>query len=483
MTPPHTQALRGSNLAKPAVTAWPASPKAATRPAFYLTAIFVFVVYARFPEIMDMATGSAVHSVRIIMLLALLSLLFGGDLRAIFSKIGICLMAFTFWMCVCTPFSIWRGGSVAMLRDVWVIALFSFVIVASSVQGLEQCRRIMYTLAAATAFMEIYTLVMGRLQQGRVALLGGTLGNANYLALMLLMGLPFCLFVLRTKSGLSPLKFACLLMLFCIPVTVAGTGSRGGLLTLAIMFLMYFVPLPVGQKIVVAVAVLILAVIAVTWSSRSALDRYRTILPSSDPAQLTESERSAIDSAELRKELLRSSLQLTMRHPLLGVGPGMFEVANANNVEATTGGSSANAWHETHNTFTQLSCEDGLPGLLLYCLALLFCFKMVFSVEKRARQNPALSSLRHMAFALRLALIAFTGTAIFASNAYSYYFPMLAGLCVAVDRATAAQFSSQMAAGSKPPDATPQVAPALAQFRPGTPGANQAMAWKRPPFR
>jgi hypothetical protein len=64
-----------------------------------------------------------------------------------------------------------------MLRDVWVIALFSFVIVASAVQGLEQCRRIMYTLAAATVFIEIYTLVMGRLQQGRVALLGGTLGT------------------------------------------------------------------------------------------------------------------------------------------------------------------------------------------------------------------------------------------------------------------------------------------------------------------
>ena len=28
-----------------------------------------------------------------------------------------------------------------------------------------------------------------------MAMLGGTLGNANYLAMMLLMGLPFCLFV------------------------------------------------------------------------------------------------------------------------------------------------------------------------------------------------------------------------------------------------------------------------------------------------
>jgi len=479
MIPPHTQALRGSNFAKPAVPAWPASSAAAPRPAFYLTVIFVFVVYARFPEMMDMLTGSAVHSVRVIMFLALLAiLLFGGDIRAAFSKIGICLMAFTLWMCVCVPFSIWRGGSFRMLRDAWLMSFLAFVIVASAVQGLEQCRRIMYTLAAATIFIEIFALTMGRIQGGRMALLGGTLGNANYLALMLLMGVPFCLFVMRTKPGLSPLKLACLLMLLCIPVTVAATGSRGGLVTLAIMFLLYFLPLPPSQKMVAGIVALILSAVAITWSTRSALDRFRTLLSTSAPEHLSQSEQSAIESAELRKALLLSSLQLTLRHPLLGVGPGMFAVANANFVEMTTGRPNWNAWHETHNTFTQLSCEDGLPGLFLYCLALLLCFKIVFSAEKRARQNPALSSVRHMAFALRLALIGFTGTALFASNAYMYYFPMLAGLCVAVDRAIAKSFSSPMPAGPEQLGRTPQAATAAVQFRPGTLAGGRAMAWK-----
>jgi len=407
-----------------------------------------------------------VHSVRVIVGLALLALLFGGDLRAVFSKVGICLMAFTLWMCLCVPFSIWRGGSFRMLRDSWVIAFFSFAIIASAVQGLEQCRKIMYALAAATVFIEFVTLVTGRVQQGRMALLEGTLGNANYLALMLLMGVPFCLFVLRTKPGVSALKIACVPMLFCVPVTVAATGSRGGMVTLVVMFLLYFLPLPPSQKLVSAIVALILAVVAIAWSTQSALDRFRTILSSSTPAHLSVSEQSAIESAALRKELLLSSLQLTLRHPLFGVGPGMFSVANASYVQEVTGRPSYTAWLETHNTFTQLSCEDGLPGVFLYCLALLFCFKIVRSVEKRARQDPAWSSIRQMAFALRLALVAFTGTAIFASNAYMYYFPMLAGLCVAVERAAAAQLSSQMA-GSGPAN-TAQLAPkAVSRYRPG----------------
>jgi len=463
---PHVQPLRRNNLAR-AGRPLSATSAVAPRPAFYLTVVFVFVVYGRFPEIMDMVTGSALHSARIIVGLALLAmLLFGGDIRAVFSKVGVCLIAFTLWMLVCIPFSIWRGGSARTLRDFWMLSLFSFIIIASAVQGFEQCRRIMYTLAAATVFIEIFALAMGRAQGGRVALLGGTLGNANYLALVLLMGAPFCLFVIRTKPGLTPLKFACLLMLLCIPVTVATTGSRGGLVTLVIMFVMYFVPLPSSQKVVVGSVAIILSLTAVAWSTRSALDRLKTIFDTSAPVRLSDSQQSAIESMELRKDLLLSSLQLTMRHPLLGVGPGMFAVANANYVESATGRPDWNAWHETHNTFTQLSCEDGLPGFFLYCLALLFCFKIVLSIEKRTLQNPALSAVRHMAFSLRLALVAFTGTAFFASNAYMYYFPMLAGLCVALARAGTERFSSQMPAGSEP-DTGPQ-AHLLPQFRAGT---------------
>ncbi len=464
--------------------AWPAGSTAAPRPVFYLTIVFVFVVYGRFPEIMDMFTKSPVHSVRIIMVLALLAApLFGGNIRPVFSKVGICLIAFTLWMCACIPFSIWRGGSFRTLRESWALSLFCFVIIASTVQGVEQCRKILYSLAAATIFIEFVTLIMGRVQAGRMALTEGTLGNANDLAMMLLMGVPFCLFVIRTRPGTSLLKLACVAMIFLIPATVATTGSRGGLVTLAFMFILYFLPLPFSQKVVVGVGVLIVAVCAIALSTRSALDRYKAIFASSDQNQLSESERSALESSGLRKELLLASLQLTLRHPLLGVGPGMFEVANASYTEETTGRSSFNAWHETHNMFTQLSCEDGLPGLFLYCMAMVFCFKITRSAEKRAGRDPAFSTVRHMAFALRLSLIAFTGTSIFASNAYMYYFPMLAALCVVLERATASQSGSPESAGSAQLVTAPQAARPPAPFRPGILDGGQAMAWKRPPAR
>ncbi len=480
MISPYTRPRGGGIYAVPAAPATPVVTPSRTHPAFYLTMAFVFVVYARFPEILDMLTGSALHSARVLMVLALLTTAFGGAVRTVFSKIGVGLLGFTAWLCLCVPFSVWRGGSARALRDYWVLSLFSFVIIAASVQGLTQCRRLMYTFAAATVFIEFFAVVIGRVQAGRVALLGGTLGNANYLAIMLLMGAPFCLLVLQTKPGLSVLKVASLLTLMAIPITVAGTGSRGGLVALGIMFLMYFLPLPASQKLVAGTLALVLAVIAITWSARSALERYKTMFVHSNDVRLSTSEQSAIDSTDLRRELLLSSLQLTMRHPLMGVGPGMFAVANADFTEETMGRPSWNAWHETHNTFTQLSCEDGLPGLLFYCLTLLLCFRVVFSAVKQARNNPALPLVGPMASALRLSLVAFTVTAVFASNAYAYYFPMLAGLCAVLERAVAAH-TSQAGAEAKAADTGLQTGPVPPRSAPATRGRGPTLPWRKLP--
>jgi O-antigen ligase len=434
-------------------------PAARPKPAFYLALAFVFVVYARFPEIMDAMVGTGLHSARVILALSLLAtLLTGAVLRTVFSKIGLCMLAFTGWFCLSIPFSIWKGGSFKVLRDEWLFSIFAFLIVGAAVQGLEQCRRIMYSLAAATVFIELSGVVFARVQGGRLAFLGGTLANANFLALILLMGLPFCLLVIRTKPGFSLLKIACLGTVFLVPVTVVGTGSRGGLLTMLFMFLMYFLRLPAVQKVAAILAALVLGLVAVSRSSQSALERYKTLIGNSEPApHLSSDEVSAMESAESRKVLLIASLHMTLQHPLLGVGPGMFQVANAKDAEEQ-GHASWSSWFETHNAFTQISSEAGIPAVLLYGAALYLSFRVVRAARKQAKRNPACAALEAPALALRLSLIAFVGSAVFTSIAYQYYFPLLAGLCVAFERAM--------------PEACP---PAVPMPAPAVPAADPSM--------
>ncbi len=408
-----------------------------------------------------MVTGHGFRLALILTAFALLTILLSGGLLRIFSsRISWALIAFTAWLCFCIPFSVWRGGSYIRFQF-WLTSLVSFLLLAGCVEGLEQCRKAMYTLATAVLVIELSSFFLGTsaraADQGRFSFISGTFANSNDLAALLLMGVPFCLLGVRAKKGFSAFRIACFFGLLLIPMTVVRTGSRGGLLALVFMFVLYFMTLPPIQKIPVAVVVLLLAVAAMMFSTRNALDRYRTILHATGS---TDYSSSAAESAEQstisRRKLFVRSVRMTLRHPLLGVGPGMFEVADAN--DAGEEGIPA-IWHETHNTFTQVSSEEGLPGLFFYVAALFFCFRAVRTGRRVAIQYSDLPFLGDMAFCLQLSLIAFTVTGTFASNAYYFFFPLLAGLSAAFDRAVAAEIRAHEGRPESPNRLYPPPAP------------------------
>jgi O-antigen ligase len=252
---------------------------------------------------------------------------------------------------------------------------------------------------------------------------------------MLLMGLPFCLLVVRTRRGLSPFRFACMIGLVLVPLSILRTGSRGGLLALVILYGVYFFSVPALQKIPIAIGTLLVALASLAVTSHGALERYRTIFLNDDANYKNATEESAILSTRSRKELFFDSVRITFQHPLLGVGPGMFQVADAQNAEELK---EPAAWHQTHNAYTQVSSEEGLPALIFYIAAIVYCFKTVRAGRKCAREHPELHEYADIAFALELSVLAFVITAIFAANAYYFFFPLVAGLCAALERSVKA---------------------------------------------
>ncbi len=429
------------SIAQPSRVSW--------QPAFYLAIVYIFVTFTRLPEFVSMITGHGLRLGLILTILAVLGILISGSLYRVFSsKIVLALAAFTAWLCLSAPFSVWRGGSVSQVIF-WGMSLVSLVLLAGCIGGAEQCRKAGYAMAAAVLTIEVLSFFLGSTESakdtGRFAFVTGTFANANDFAALLLMGLPFCLLVVRTRVGLSVLKVGCLVGLFLIPLSVVRTGSRGGLLALLIMFVLYFFSVPTLQRVPLAIMALLLAVAAVVFAGSGALDRYKTIFRSGDTVYYAnETEKSAALSTLSRKELFLSSLRLTIHHPLLGVGPGMFPVADAKDAGERKHPA---AWHQTHNTYTQISCEDGLPALIFYSAAIFFCFQAMRIVRKGAAARPELRPYGDVAFCLRLSLIAFVITGIFASNAYYFFFPMLAGLSAALERSVNADLK---AAGGRP---------------------------------
>src|SRR5260370_29342276 len=108
----------------------------------------------------------------------------------------------------------------------------------------------------------------------------------------------------------------------------------------------------------------------------------------------------------------------------------MFPVAAA--ARASTLGVHT-AWLETHNSYTQVSSECGLPALFFYLAALLSSIFQTTSIYRQFRngKEPHQVEIAAMAFSIRASLIAFAVTALFASVAYLSLFPCLAGLSAA----------------------------------------------------
>jgi O-antigen ligase len=388
-----------------------------------LLSLFLFLSYSRLTDTL-LANQSLVFVISILALA--ISVLTGGVQRAVFCRVGMWLSAFTLWLLLAVPFSFWRGGSVEMLREVWLKSFLVFLIVAGLPRSMKHCRIAAYSIALATATIVFRSLIFGVNATDRLAIEEGVLSNPNSLAQFVLMGLPF-VWVMgwRTTAGVIK-RLSVYVLIGGGLLVIARTGSRGGLLAVACLVTLVGSSLSIGNKMKFVGALLIVGLLVIPSLSEDQRLRYTTLFGGGS-AGTDEVQRSALESREQRLELLKLSLRFTATHPLFGVGPGVFE-AYAADVAGREG--HRTAWQVTHNMYTQISAEAGIPAFLFYVGAIAACLL----ATRRIYKAPAADGTEaaRLAYALHLSIISFAATAFFDSVVYQIYFPTLAGLTVAL---------------------------------------------------
>jgi hypothetical protein len=136
---------------------------------FALVLCFVFMVFARVPEML-MAAGITLPVTLAISVLAGIAVLFAGDFRRLGQMPAVLwLIAFTCWLCIAGVFSTWHGGTVQLFRDYWSKSIVICLVIAVPIVNVEQTRRIMYALAYATLGAIAFILLMGGSISGRTA--------------------------------------------------------------------------------------------------------------------------------------------------------------------------------------------------------------------------------------------------------------------------------------------------------------------------
>ena len=366
----------------------------------YVSLLLFMVIYCARPE--DWIPGLVVVPIaKIAGGLALIALIFSlKQIRSTLPREVIYLFLLVGQLFLASAMSpVWRGGAVQSTLNFAKI-IFIVTVISVVVNTPSRLRRLIFIQAASVAVIAAVAVWRGHLLLGR---LEGTFGayysDPNDLALAIIISLPLCLallFLSRSLLQRAAWVIAILVMLY----TVFSTGSRGGFVALVVTAAVFLWEFAIHGRRRYLLALTVLASV-ILWQFTGSLlvGRLKGTL------NADEDTAAAYASSQARQQLFWKSVEVTKQHPLFGVGPGNFDQVSG-------------LWHTTHNSFTLMSSEGGLPALVLYVMILLCGFKNLRATKRLA---PRGTETRLLAGTLFASLAGYTVGSLFLSVAYAFF--------------------------------------------------------------
>ena len=419
--------------ARPDIASRPFAPAQAAFTPIATAGFILFCVYLLSGFANDWSLrwfGSKAYLSAVTLLLLPPAWLFSGSaLRGFHTRTGRCFTAFLLWMLLAASFSMWRGGSAALIANYVPRSFLCFFYTCSFVTSLRRCRQLMYVQIAAAAALLLSCAVFGDTADGRFRIPHSLFySNSNDLALALLLGISSFLFLLDHPSILA--RLAGVVAILLAASYAFQTGSRGSVIAASGVFgLIFWLSRARWKVVALALGILGVLLAVAAGAPSSTLHRLSLLLnPASSRSEST-ADLSSVTSQQQRQELLNTSLRYTLMHPLVGVGPDQFP----NVVEQDAARSGRHTpWLGTHNSYTQVSSECGIPALIFYTAVIVLCLRSNFRLYLRTRDRPALRELAALSRCLLAGTCVYAVSAFFFHMAYSADLPLLAGFTVAL---------------------------------------------------
>lgn len=281
-------------------------------------------------------------------------------------SIGIGVIAFIFAVQMSVPGSIWLGPSIT--EGIEFLKLLVVFIVA--VNALTSEKRLWQFAAFIVIMMTLFPALgaaknyhLGIWDEPGRADWEGYYGNANHLAMTLLMHVPVAA-ALWAREHRRSHKFMWLMVMVILLAVSVLTKSRAGFLSIG--FLAVLVIGASRNKLRTVALVAVAAGFGWFVAPQDFRDRMGTIFqPGSQRDQ----------SAVSRTIIWKVAIDVGFSRPLTGVGVGTYEQANARNAPWALGDSGGQRWLDTHNTYLNVWAETGGVGLVTFMAMLGFVFR------------------------------------------------------------------------------------------------------------
>ncbi len=402
-----------------------ASPLASV--GFRLTLIYIILLVGRMPEIFLAILGNSFYQVLVVSLVLLALLVVTGLLVKVgSSRIGATWVAFHLWVAVTLPLSGYRRGSAESATFLLLYLPAVFILGGFLIQGADRLRKGVWAMAWAGAIGMAWALYTGISADDDERFSSfGSFSNPNILAIYLLTIIPFWGYIVRNERyrWVTRLFFAALIGLGAM--SVLRTGSRSGMLSIGVLFLIVFLSTNVAGKLKFTIVAALAMVAFMAWMPSTLKSRLGTVFGGEKTDAVS---TSAVGSSESRYALLIESVETTLKHPIVGVGIGVYAEVNGREKEGT---GEKILWQVTHNMFTQVSAETGLPGFIVYMMAMYFSIRSILRVLKASKGHPELRELGMTASTLLVAFAMTFFNGLFTSMAFEFTIYVLLGFSIA----------------------------------------------------
>ena len=315
----------------------------------------------------------------------------------------------------------------ALLRQVtWVLIVVGMLISIPSIhQDLTSNFDSLYlgfAQPADAAFRTGETTIIGDVVQRRLT---GPIGETNRFAQILLMLVPLGIFrYIDERSAL--LRAVAAIATTLITVGVVLTFSRGAAVGLVALILAVAALRLVRARHLVGIVLALVVVFA-------AFPQYTVRLATLGEIGALAGDnvnRGTVGGAVLSRvtETLAAGLVI-VDHPLIGVGPDMFNIYYEEYAEDVGLLVRNDAFREAHNLYLGIGAELGIPGLVVFMIVLLITMRMLLQARRASIDRRP--DLERLATPFLLSLMTYAVTGLFLHLSFARFFWLMLAVATA----------------------------------------------------
>ena len=320
------------------------------------------------------------------------------------------------------PFAIDPAEAWKEFNDIVIKTLLIFLVIVNVVRTEWRVRLLWFLVLGVSIYLSInvisdyqagvFKIGAAETNTQRVeGVIKGLFDNSNDLALHLVTMIPIAFALGIEKKGLTrKLVYFPITLLMVAAVII--TFSRGGFIGLIAMTLVLARKLSRRNK-TAALATVVLGVIF-----------FLAVAPASYSGRLATIFDSASDitgSSSQRTQVLKRSILVALRYPLFGVGIGNFHHKSFQELG-------------THNAYTQVAAETGIPAMIAYIIFLVHPLRKLRLIEREMFERNETSRFYYLTIGLQASLVGFMVASFFAAVAYQWYIYYLVGYAIALRR-------------------------------------------------